>query len=835
MSRHIAPRSTSLLRSSPCLSPLGVAINRALLGAVLALPVAGLVQVQPAWAQSVVAQHDFAIAAGSLESVLNSFAATTGVSLSYSPETVRGLQSPGVQGQLSADEALQRLLSGSGLQVTRQASGNYSLLPAPEAGSTLQLDAITITGAGLGETTEDTGSYTTGSTSTATGLPLSIRETPQSVSVITSQRMKDQNLTQLTDVVRETPGLTLSQSGGNGGDSSGIYSRGFRVENYQIDGLQLLDSNYGSPAQSNDMVLYDRVEVIRGATGLTNGVGTPGATLNMIRKRPTAGFKSSVTVTGGSWDYRRTEADVSGSLTESGNVRGRLVGAYQENDSYVDRLSERKEVFYGVVEADLTPDTLLTFGMDSQSDDYDGHARSGLPLFNNDGTRSDHDESDSAAAKWAYSKRSAVSAFAILEHALTERWKAKLSLNNRRSEYDELSGYAGGNNGEAGADPASIVFYANRWKAKPVQNSFDLNLAGSFDLFGLEHDATVGYSRQKTDYNTPAYTWWRDPVTGDFPVIDNIYTWNGKVPAKPDLQAYGRIDYEEEQGAAYGSTRLRLSEDLSFILGARVIDWENTIKNEYYDGTPNDGSKRSETGVVTPFAGLVYDLNDIWSVYGSYTSIFKPQSNKTLTGAYIDPLEGVGYEIGSKAAFFEGDLNLGIALYQIEQDNLAVSLGDGQLAPDGSQAYRAESGTKTRGFEVEVTGEVAIDWQLSASFSRNIVQDADGNKLNTNIAQNTVKLFTTYVLRSIGNGLTIGGGVNWQSEIYSDGVGPARDQRFTQDDYAVVDVMARYPITEQLSATLNLNNLLDEEYYTSSSSSYFGAPRNATLGLRMEF
>ncbi|PZP24461.1 MAG: hypothetical protein DI599_08450 [Pseudomonas kuykendallii] len=120
MSRHTPPRSTSLLRSSPCLSPLGVAINRALLGAVLALPVAGLVQVQPAWAQSVVAQHDFAIAAGSLESALNSFAATTGVSLSYSPETVRGLQSPGVQGQLSADEALQRLLSGSGLQVTRR-------------------------------------------------------------------------------------------------------------------------------------------------------------------------------------------------------------------------------------------------------------------------------------------------------------------------------------------------------------------------------------------------------------------------------------------------------------------------------------------------------------------------------------------------------------------------------------------------------------------------------------------------------------------------------------------------------------------------------------------
>lgn len=815
---------------SPVPSPLGKAIHHALLGVALALPLGGVLLAEPAWAQSVAAEREYAIAAGSLESALNSFAATAGVSVSFSPEAVRGRQSAGLHGRYGVDQALNQLLAGSAIQVVRQANGNYSLLPPLEADAALQLDATSITGSGLGATTEDTGSYTTGSTSTATGLPLSIRETPQSVSVITSQRMQDQGLTQLTDVVRQTPGLTLSQSGGNGGDNSAIYSRGFKVENYQIDGLQLLDSNYVSPAQSNDMALYDRVEVIRGATGLTNGVGTPGATLNMIRKRPTADFKSSVTVTGGSWDYRRTEADVSGPLTASGNVRGRLVGAYQENDSYVDRLSERKKVFYGVIEADLTPDTLLTFGMDSQSDDYDGHARSGLPLFNSDGTRAHWDDSDSAAATWAYSNRSAVSAFAILEHNLTERWKAKLTLNNRRSEYDEFSGYAGGGNPEA--DGGGVILYANRWKAKPVQNSFDLNLAGSYDLFGREHDATIGYTQQKTDYKTPTYSWWRP-----FPELDNIYTWDGKTPGKPNLPTDGRMDFSEEQTAAYGSTRLRITDDLSFILGARLIDWENTIKNDYYGSTPSsDRSDRSETGVVTPFAGVVYDLNDIWSLYGSYTSIFKPQSNKTLTGAYIDPLEGVGYEVGSKAAFFDERLNLGIALYQIEQDNLAVAITPEVLVPGTTEAaYRAESGTKTRGFEVELSGELAVDWQASASFSRNIVQDSEGQKLNTNIAHNTAKLFTTYTLRQVGNGLTLGGGVNWQSEIYSDGLGPTRNQRFTQGDYALVDVMARYPLTEQLTATFNLNNLLNEEYYTSTTSSYFGTPRNATLGLRMAF
>lgn len=810
--------------------PLRRAIRCALLGAALAAPAFSLLGAQPAWAQTTAAEFDFAIPAGSLEAALNSFAATAGVTVSFAPESASGQHSSGLRGRYTANQALQTLLAGSGLQAIRQANGGYSLLPQPQSSDSsgaLDLGATTVTAHGLGDTTEGTGSYTTGSTSTATGLPLSIRETPQSVSVITSQRMRDQGLTELTDVVRQTPGLTFNQAGSSGSDNNAIYSRGFAVENYQIDGLQLLDSNYSNPAQSNDMVLYDRVEIIRGATGLTNGVGTPGATLNMIRKRPTFQPQSSITVKGGSWDYQRTEVDVSGPLTDSGNVRGRVVAAYQDNESYIDRLNERKKIFYGVIEADLSPDTLLTMGIDSQSNEVDDHARIGLPLFNKDGSRTDWDDSDSAGATWAYSNRSAVSGFAILEHNLTERWKAKLSLNQRRSEYDELSGYAGGGNPEP--DGGGVILYANRWKAKPVQNSFDFNLAGSYDLFGREHDAIIGYSRQNTDYNTPTYSWARP-----FPEIGNIYSWDGSNPGRPPLASVGRQDFSEEQAAAYGSTRLRITENLSFILGARVIDWENTIKNEYYDGTPSDRSDRSETGVVTPFTGVVYDLNDNWSLYGSYTSIFKPQSRKTLDGAYIDPLEGVGYEVGSKATFFDDRLNLGLALYQIEQDNLAVALTN-QFAPDGSQAYRAESGTKTRGFELEVSGELATDWQASASFSRNIVQDSQGQKLNTNIAQNTAKLFTTYTLRSVGNGLTLGGGVNWQSEIYSDGVGPGWDQRFTQDDYALVDVMARYPLTQQLTATLNLNNLLNEEYYTSTSSSYYGTPRNASLGLRMEF
>jgi outer membrane receptor for ferric coprogen and ferric-rhodotorulic acid len=362
------------------------------------------------------------------------------------------------------------------------------------------------------------------------------------------------------------------------------------------------------------MILYDRVEIIRGATGLTNGVGTPGATVNLIRKRPTADFQSSVSAATGSWDYQRSEFDASGPLNDSGTLRGRVVGAYQDNESYIDRFNERKKVFYGILEADLTPDTLLTFGMDSQSHEADDHARSGRPLFNSDGSRAKWSRSDSAAASWAYSDRHFTTAFATLEHNLTERWKTKLTLNRDRYEYDEVLGYAAGGNPDP-ATGAGVNLWAGRWAAKPVQTSIDLNIAGSFDLWGLEHDAVLGYTRQHTEYRTDGYPlWWFDGWSNAIP---NIYTWNGDTPGKPPLPATSRIDYQEDQSATYGSTRLRLSNDLSLILGARVNDWKNTVKTDYYDQTPDTDERRQETGVVTPFAGVVYDLDQHWSVYAS--------------------------------------------------------------------------------------------------------------------------------------------------------------------------------------------------------------------------
>lgn len=156
---------------------------------------------------------------------------------------------------------------------------------AEQKDETVQLEATQIEGQGLQDqaTTEGTRSYTTGAMATGTKLPLSIRETPQSVSVITRQRMDDQGMNNLNDVVKYTPGLTVNQYGPARQNYS---ARGFDVDNIMYDGLPTSVSMYTQDVISAaDLAMYDRVEIVRGATGLMQGAGNPAAGITTAPKR----------------------------------------------------------------------------------------------------------------------------------------------------------------------------------------------------------------------------------------------------------------------------------------------------------------------------------------------------------------------------------------------------------------------------------------------------------------------------------------------------------------------------------------------------------------------
>lgn len=781
-------------------------------------------------AQATAAVSRYEIPGGNLADALNRFARTAGVMIAFTPDQVRNLRSAGVSGQHSVPSALATLLEGTGLRARAGAEG-YVLEAAPATGGDVELKAVTVSAAAeRTAVTEGSGSYTTGATAVATRLDLSVRETPQSVSVITRQRMDDQGLTQLADVVKQTAGLSLNQTGDLGSDSSAIYARGFAVENYQVDGVGSIYSNYSSIFQTNDMAIYDRVEVVRGATGLMNGMGAPGATINLVRKRPTAAFQAAAKLEAGSWDYYRSEVDVSSSLNDAGTMRGRLVAAFQENDSYIERLHERKKVLYGIVEADLSPVTLLTVGFSAQHHDAEGHARSGRPLFYSDGTRVKWSRSTSAAAEWATSERHNVAVFGALEHRFDNDWLLKATLSHAVSDYDEVIGYAAGGTPNK-VTGAGMNLWAGRWAGQPTQNSFDVSASGPFTLFGRQHDLVVGVSSVHTEDDTKSYGLWS--FSGWLSAIPNIWTWDGSSPAEPVNPATGDFKVVERMNSGYVTARFKPLDPLSIIVGTRVTSWNNTVTRVPYSTGIASKTKRSESDQLTPYAGVVYDFDTHWSAYASYTNIFKPQSNRDANGDFLDPQVGDSYELGVKGAFFDDRLNVAAAVYEVSQDNLAVSI-PGVFAPDGNQAYRAVSGTKTRGFELELAGELSRDWEATVAFARNRSEDRNGDLLNTNIPQNTFKLFTTYRIAGIGNGLTVGGGLRWQNRSWSNNMGPAK-VRFEQGDYTVVDLMASYPITRKARATLNLYNALDEKYYTSTSSSYYGAPRNLRIGLDVRF
>lgn len=719
--------------------------------------------------------------------------------------------------------------------VSFAATANAAEIPVKK--ETLQLGATNISAQGLGATTEGTQSYTTGATSSATGLPLSLRETPQSVTVITRQQMDDRGVQSIGDALRNTPGISTQKYDS---DRTEFSARGFAITNFQYDGVNLpYDGVYGeNPNNGDDASSIDRVEVIKGATGLMTGSGDPSATVNLIRKKPTKEFKASISGTVGSWDAYRTVGDISGSLTDSGNVRGRFVGAYSDKNSYLDHYSQKKDLFYGILEADLTDDTLLTFGVDKSSTTPRGTSWTGNPVYFADGGRTEFPRHFNSGADWSRRDFDNITYFASLEQALANDWKFKVSLDQKTTDHDtRLASASGGNPDRATGE--GMFLYWGRWEGHRVQNTADVNVSGPFTLGGREHELIAGvmtsHSRQTgSTYDTSAF----ELVPG------SIYDWNSDLP-KQDFPKNGKYERNQSQNGVYLATRLHPTDDLSVILGSRLSTFKYNEDYRYNAGAGLDDTNASykEHGVVTPYAGLVYDLDDTYSVYASYTSIYQPQTYKDINGSTLAPVEGDSYEAGLKAAYFDGRLNASLAFFRIEQDGVAESIGTNAVTNEG--IYKAIDGATTKGVELELAGELADGWNVSAGYTYARTRDADeqriyGYPLSTTKPEHVVRTFTTYRLPGMFDKVTVGGGISWQSafygKIYS---APAGDYtRIKQGGYTLVDLMTRYQYNEHLSFTVNANNVFDKKYLTglgNFDTTFYGEPRNLMLTTKWDF
>lgn len=807
----------------------------------LAIPLALSLASTPANAQTPAEQTGsqaryYAIAPGSLISVLNRFAEQAGIFLAGHNDLASDKRSPGLTGEFTEQQGLQRLLQGSGLQAHPQGHRGYVLKVAQE--SLLELDATHIAAQALGAITENTHAYTTGSTSSATGLPLSLRETPQSVTVITRQQLDDQGSTSIADALRRVPGISVQNYDSERWEFS---SRGLPITNFQYDGVNTdYDGVYDYGTTSTDMVTFDRVEIIKGATGLMTGSGDPSATVNPIRKRPTRAFQASVSGAVGSWDNERSTADIAGPLTDSGNLRGRFVGAYQDRGAYMDHYRNTRDIGYGILEADLTPGTLLTLGIDQQNTRSRGASWTGFPMYDSDGSRTHFSRSFNPATDWSRRDFDNQTLFASVQQQLAQDWALKVSYDRKHRQHDTFLASASGGN----PDPATgegMFMYMGKFKGDQVQDNLDLNFSGPFNWLGREHQLIAGFMSISTRQDIP--------VHGSIypPVGESIDDWNGEY-AKPDIPKVGDNDIVRRQTGLYVATRLKPSDDLALILGTRVSQFSADDDIDYIDPATTDLHDRyRQTGVVTPYAGLVYDLDDRYSLYSSYTRIYQPQMSKDAERKLLDPVQGNSYEAGIKAEYFGGRLNASFAVFRIEQDNLAEYVS----GVDSESVYRAVQGAVTKGFELELAGEVRDGWNLSAGYSYNHTRDARGDYvygaiLQTTAPQQMVRLFSTYRLSGALEKLTIGAGVNWQSEFFgnvlqpdpNDPVNGGQPSKITQDSYALVDAMARYRFNDHLSTTLNVKNLFDRTYYTglgNFGTGFYGEPRSLQLTTRWDF
>jgi outer membrane receptor for ferric coprogen and ferric-rhodotorulic acid len=661
-------------------------------------------------------------------------------------------------------------------------------------------------------TTEGVDSYTTKSMGTATKLNLSVKDTPQSVKVLTNQYLKDTNISSYQDVLEKIPGVTLNRWD----ERVNASARGFDIDYYKIDGMPTY-STYNE--RDFDLSVYDRVELVKGANGLTTGYGNPSMSINLVRKRANSKeLTGDISATAGSWDSYGIAADVGSALNESGSVRGRVVLKHEEQDSYMDNYKRENNLFYGVIDSDLSDTTYLSTGVSYQNLDRDGVRWGGLPAFYSDGTRTDFSRSKTVSDDWTYWNSEIKSVFADLKQYLPKDMTLNLSYAYDEINTDTALLYFSGKVNKV--DGSGLQYMDWEAQTQNKQHNIDLSMNIPYKLAKKEHELVIG-----TSYNLDKTTKYEGRYpNGYYSTLNNFYDYNLTLPSASSSDAPYILQPEQiEQKAIYLANNILLMDDLKFIVGARVSNWEYTSK---------DSTKQSRKfdNELTPYVGLVYDLDKNHSIYTSYTSIFKPQDKKTVSGEYLDPIEGNNYEIGIKGEYFDNRLNTSLALFRIEQDNVAEDDPSGTFVPGTTTvASVSADGVTSKGFEFDIAGQITDNFSMDFGLANFEAEDANGEKFNTKASRTTANIFAKYKVNEYRAGL----GLNYKSKIYT-GTGLSE---ITQDAYITTDLMLGYELSKNTDLQLNINNIFDKEYYTGigANSMVYGDPRNTTLTMRYKF
>lgn len=592
------------------------------------------------------------------------------------------------------------------------------------------------------------------------------------------------------------------------------------------------------------MAIYDRVEIVRGATGLVQGAGNPSAAINLVRKRPTDVPQVSVDLSAGSWDRYRVELDTSGSLSKDGSLRGRAVIAAQDYESYKRGESSNGQTFYGILEKDLNASTTLTLSALHQESRLHGNGFTGLPVAQ-DGSDLGLPRSTSYANDWEHWNKTTSSAFVGLNHLFDNNWRIHLSAYYAQADLDMLGHYlsysfATGNYAQLGA----------RNSHKEKKSSVDLYANGPFELLGRTHELVLGASYRNIDFDGNS----RQGVVLNSNL--NLYNFDSSAAANPNIPLRDWMDAKISQQSVYATTRLNLADPLKLILGGRLdwFDYKDTVNTypNFASNTPSVSAHNSYSvgHQLTKYAGLVYDLNDQHSIYVSYTDIFKPQNYLDASSKLLDPVTGNNYEMGIKGEYFDGALNASAAVFQMDQKNRAFRSSD-QTQCAGYPTvtcYSAAGEVRSEGAEFEVQGAITPNWQFGTGYTIAIARyrkDATANNVgalfDTDTPRHLFKLSTMYKLPGNLQQWRIGASIYRQGSIYNKGTTSGVPFYISQSAYTVADLIVGWQATPKLDLRLNINNVFDKKYYNALSgsvgfpSNVYGEPRNVMLSAKYQF
>jgi outer membrane receptor for ferric coprogen and ferric-rhodotorulic acid len=648
---------------------------------------------------------------------------------------------------------------------------------------------------------------------------LSLRETPQSITVVTRQQMDDFGLDNVDKVLENTSSVSVSKM--HLGNS--YISRGFELQ-IRYDGMTNPSgvgiSGLGAIATAApDSAFLDHVEIQQGAAGLLSGAGEPGGTINLVRKRPTEIFQGQIEAGLGSWDKRRLVGDLSGPLVESGAILGRIVLVSDDSDSYVDHAFADKKALYGVIEARPAAGTTLGFSLQYQKDRVNENFF-GYPTAP-DGRDLNWNRSTFFGMPDGRLKTEDTRATLYLEQKLSETWALKANYTHSVNEWDAVYGPQYSVLDLATGD--GLKAWAVNIRQKTTGDALEAYAEGAGNLLGRRHEFVLGFNGMESKNRRGT---WNGP---DVPF--NIYSYDpaSVMPYINMHPAYGDPEKVRQYGL-WGVARLNLADPLKLILGARV-SW-------YRYWNSNGVKTMEENAVFSPYAGIVYDLSERFSVYASYSDIFKPQSNLDRSGNVLEPIVGANYEAGIKGEFFNKRLNTAAAVFRLEQTNLAAQDDDfgrpNNVCP--SWCYIAQGEVISEGVDLSLNGAVTPNWHVGAGYtyvkSEYATGAQKGERYEPRNPRHAFRLSTTY--RIPATNWTVGGNLRAQSATYRDDF---RGIRIKQGGFSLLDLVARYQVSKQAEVSVQATNVFDRKYRYPNllHMTQYGEPRRLAINVRYFF